>query len=181
MQGNEPTRTDPGSADLTQAQRLRGIVLGTTRLLNQMDRQESAGCGVTVGQCMTLTTLHEQGEITSHQLGLILGLAPSTVTRAIAPLHERGWIQRRRDTADRRQIRLSLTPAGAALADQLAERGNAMYRLILDRVPVEDRESTLSAMEVLLEACRTAQDACCPPLTNAQPEARRAALEMTHV
>lgn len=145
-----------------QAERLRRIVLGVTRLLNQMDRFESACCGVTVGQCLTLTTLADLGEVTSQQLGQTLGLAPSTVTRAIAPLHEKGWIRRRRDEADRRQVCLSLTEAGAVLAERLAERASATYGLILEQVPPEAREDTLAVFEQLLDACRDAQAICCP-------------------
>ncbi len=179
MEGRKDARKEAGAPD--QADRLRRIVLGVTRLLNQVDRFESACCGVTVGQCLTLTTLREQGEMPSQRLAQTLGLAPSTVTRAVAPLTERGWIHRRRDETDRRQVWLGLTEEGAVLAARLAERASATYGLILDHLPAADREPTLAALECLLDACRGAQAICCPPDAPGQPEALGAAMETTHV
>lgn len=186
MQLNTQSRSCPSPAPQSevapeQADRLRRIVLGVTRLLNQVDRFESACCGVTVGQCLTLTTLRELGEVRSQELAQTLGLAPSTVTRAIAPLHRQGWIRRRRDPADRRQVWLGLTDDGAVLADQLAGRANATYGRILAHLPADNREPTLAALELLLEACRGAQDICGPPDAAEEPEAPRAPLETTHV
>lgn len=150
-----------------QPERLRALVLELTRLFDELDRHESACCGVTVAQCLTLTTLRELGEITSQGLGEALGLAPSTVTRSIAPLHARGWIVRRRDTDDRRQVRLALSKSGAAVAAELDERGRDMARQVLERVPEHERDQAVRGLELLLDACRAARITCCPPTESA--------------
>lgn len=145
------------AAATPQTVRLRGLMLEVSRLMNVADRFESTCCGVTVGQCLTLTTLQETGAVTGQQLAETLGLAPSTVTRAITPLVRTGWVRRRRDRTDRRQVWLSLTDAGAAKAVELAERADTLYAGILARVPAAEREQTLHALDTLLNACRGVQ------------------------
>ena len=143
-----------------QADWLRRLVTDVTRLLNQADRFETACCGVTVGQCLTLTTLLERGPLTAQQLGDALGVAPSTVTRAVAPLHARGWIARRRDEIDRRQVWVSLTADGTALAEQLDARTRTIYDTILQHIPAARRTQALEGLELVVNACRTLPAAC---------------------
>lgn len=160
MQGNPAASpTAPAPAAVTEAERLRALFGDLIRLLNDLDRQESACCGVTVAQCLTLTTLRSLDETTPQQLGQTLGLAPSTVTRAVAPLHDRGWVARRRDPADRRQVLLTLTPLGAALAERLEARTVGIYDSVLAEIPAGRRAAVLDAMDTLLDACRRAQRA----------------------
>lgn len=160
MQAIESVPRNTKTPSQNQADWLRRLVTDVTRLLNQADRFETACCGVTVGQCLTLTTLLERGALTAQQLGDALGVAPSTVTRAVAPLHARGWIARRRDETDRRQVWLSLTAEGTALAEQLDARTRTIYDTILQHIPAGQRTQALEGLELVVHACQALPAAC---------------------
>ena len=54
--------------------------------------------------------------ISQGQLGTLLGLEKSTVSRLATGLERKGWIKRGRDEANQRYIRLYLTPEGSRVA-----------------------------------------------------------------
>lgn len=61
---------------------------------------------------LLLALLESRGEQTMSQLALAFDLDASTVTRQIAPLERRGFVQRTRSTRDRRATIVSITDAG---------------------------------------------------------------------
>lgn len=61
---------------------------------------------------LLLALLESRGEQTMSQLALAFDLDASTVTRQIAPLERRGFVDRTRSTEDRRATIVSITDAG---------------------------------------------------------------------
>ena len=62
-------------------------------------------------QFTLLQALNEASEISQKQLAELLEIDSTTLTRTLAPLRRRGWLQSETG-ADRRELRLSLTAAG---------------------------------------------------------------------
>jgi len=71
---------------------------------------DPAGMGVT--ECKVLMALAGEGALAGHDLVGIMGLPPMNVSRAIAALKERGWIEDIRDPDNRRRRPVALTAAG---------------------------------------------------------------------
>ncbi|HUB02440.1 MAG TPA: MarR family transcriptional regulator [Terriglobales bacterium] len=69
--------------------------------------------GLRSSQFTLLQTLSLTGEITQGNLGRVLAMDSTTLTRTLAIMARSGWIARRRGE-DRREWRFRLTPAGAA-------------------------------------------------------------------
>ncbi|MGO4624735.1 MarR family winged helix-turn-helix transcriptional regulator [Ensifer sp. 2YAB10] len=80
--------------------------------------------GLTYTQYVTLVALSEEDDQTVSMLGEKLFLESNTLTPILKKLEADGYLQRRRDPADERQVRLTLTPAGQALVD--ADPGAAL-------------------------------------------------------
>ena len=74
--------------------------------------------GLTYTQYIAMVALSEEDEQTVSVLGEKLFLESNTLTPILKKLEQMGYIQRRRDPADERQVRLSLTPAGRRLLDK---------------------------------------------------------------
>src|SRR3989344_635156 len=74
--------------------------------------------GLTYTQYIALVALGDGDEQTVGALGEKLFLESNTLTPLLKKLESAGYIRRRRDPADERQVRLSLTPAGRPRADQ---------------------------------------------------------------
>lgn len=75
--------------------------------------------GLTYTQYVTLVALGEEGDQRVGDLGARLFLESNTLTPILKKLEQLGLVDRRRDPADERQVRVNLTPAGRALQQQV--------------------------------------------------------------
>jgi DNA-binding MarR family transcriptional regulator len=78
--------------------------------------------GLTYTQWIILVALWERDEDTVGGLGEKLFLESNTLTPILKKLEELGYLRRRRDPSDERQVLVSLTEAGRRLREQGQER-----------------------------------------------------------
>lgn len=83
----------------------------TARALSQMYDEAMRPSGLRGTQFTILQALSLTGEVTQGDLGEILALDSTTLTRTLVILSRRGWIAKRQGK-DRRERWLRLTPAG---------------------------------------------------------------------
>lgn len=74
--------------------------------------------GITYPQYLVLHALWEQDGRTVGAIAERLALESSTVTPLVKRLEAAGLVERRRDTRDERQVRVTLTEAGQAMRDR---------------------------------------------------------------
>ena len=74
--------------------------------------------GLTYTQYIAMVALGEEDEQTVGVLGEKLFLESNTLTPILKKLESLGYVRRRRDPADERQVRVSLTVAGRRLLEQ---------------------------------------------------------------
>lgn len=77
--------------------------------------------GLTYTQYITLVALWEQDDQTVGSLGAKLFLESNTLTPLLKKLEAAGYLRRRRDPADERQVLVSLTEAGRRLRERRLE------------------------------------------------------------
>ncbi|WP_173057882.1 MarR family winged helix-turn-helix transcriptional regulator [Phytohabitans houttuyneae] len=75
--------------------------------------------GLTNSGMSVLLALHGRGELTHGELALLCFVKPPTLTGIVDTLEKGGLVERRRDGADRRAVRLALTLDGAVAAQSL--------------------------------------------------------------
>ena len=121
-----------------------------------------ACCGMTVAQAATLETLATEGSLRLGDLGARLGIAPSTLTRNLVRLEERGLVKREKDSGDARAFRAALTAAGRRAAAAVLKQDLAFAADVLSRFPAGARLDALDALDGLLVAVRDATETCCP-------------------
>jgi DNA-binding MarR family transcriptional regulator len=78
--------------------------------------------GLTYTQWIILVALWERDEETVSGLGEVLFLESNTLTPILKKLEEQGYLRRRRDPSDERQVLVSLTEAGRRLREKGQER-----------------------------------------------------------
>ena len=83
----------------------------TARALSQVYDEAVRPLGLKTTQFTILQSLSLAGEVSQGQLGEILALDSTTLTRTLAIMGRRGWIARRRGE-DGREWRLTLSKAG---------------------------------------------------------------------
>ena len=84
--------------------------------------------GLTYTQYVALVALREEDDQTVGVLGEKLFLESNTLTPILKKLETLGFIERRRDPADERQVRIKLTQAGRGVVDQ--NPGDALVDVI---------------------------------------------------
>jgi DNA-binding MarR family transcriptional regulator len=76
--------------------------------------------GLTYTQYIAMVALSEQDDQTVGALGEKLFLESNTLTPILKKLESLGFLGRRRDPADERQVRVSLTPDGRSLLGKIS-------------------------------------------------------------
>lgn len=153
-------RTRPKAA-LTDAARLRLAILALVRRFAISERADVVCCGMTVAQAATLEALAE-GPLRARALGSRLGVTPSTLSRNLDRLEERGLCERVPDQADARAWQVRLTPAGHRAATEISKIGEEFAGAILAALPSGTRADVVDRLEELLGAVRAATEECCP-------------------
>jgi DNA-binding MarR family transcriptional regulator len=88
--------------------------------------------------------------IAQGQLGTLLGLEKSTVSRLAAGLERKGWVRRGRDEANQRYIRLYLTPEGSQVAAQVWSAWQTRHARILAALSAEERAGLAAGLRGLI-------------------------------
>lgn len=88
--------------------------------------------------------------IAQGQLGTLLGLEKSTVSRLAAGLERKGWVRRGRDEANQRYIRLYLTPEGSRVAARVWTAWQTRQARILAALTIEERAGLASGLRGLI-------------------------------
>lgn len=96
---------------------------------------------------LMLLSRHEP--ITQSELGRILGLEKSWVSRGVDQLVDEGWVTRAPDTADRRCVRLAVTDKGRAQAMELEACFNQQTTALLSRMSPASLPAFLAGLEEL--------------------------------
>jgi len=152
--------TSPPSDEL--AIRLMEAIRALVRRFSLAERADIACCGMTVAQAATLEALADSNGLRLGELGRRLGIAPSTLSRNLDRLEDRGFVVRGPDPDDRRAFRASLTDAGRSAAASVRNQEIEFTRAILEKLHGVSAETTVAGIEDLLVAIRSATETCCP-------------------
>lgn len=118
--------------------------------------QTPCGQPISVSMAYALADLSEAAGFSQTELALRLRLEKSTVSRLVAELRQRGWIERRRDQTDGRVARLFLTAEGRAQAGRLQAARAVKFGQLAARLSESDRATVEHALDVLVRALQPA-------------------------
>ncbi|MGW3038933.1 MarR family winged helix-turn-helix transcriptional regulator [Kitasatospora sp. NPDC001159] len=136
------TTTSPQATDRTEPVHTQ-LQYQLAVFARRMEQVRTSGGGIGVldrAAYLLLDRLERHGPANVKALAEALGVDSSTVTRQVAPLVAAGLVGRVQDPADRRAVRLALTPGGAGrLAEVRDGRAELTRRLTADWPPEEQR------------------------------------------
>ena len=131
------TPRDVVDALLTASRALVGLA---ARSLADLDAD------VTLPQYRALVVVATRGPQRIVDIAAELGVNPSTGTRMCDRLVRKGLARRSRSTADRRAVRLSLTPAGRGLVEEVTRRRRDELARLVDALPDTSHEPLTLAL-----------------------------------
>ena len=130
------------------ATRLRVAVNRLQRKLRQQSLE-----GLSPAQASALGTVNRLGRPTLGELAALEQVQPPSMTRIVANLADAGMVVREADAADRRSVRVRITPAGARALERIRTAKNAfLLRRLGDLSADEQRraEDLVGLLEHLL-------------------------------
>jgi DNA-binding MarR family transcriptional regulator len=95
-----------------QGQCVCGNLRTLTRLVTALYDAALRPCGIEANQMHMLWVLHVEGRMPANRLARLIGMDPSTASRNVAVLEQRGLVATVPVAEDRRQRRVGLTRSG---------------------------------------------------------------------
>jgi DNA-binding MarR family transcriptional regulator len=121
--------------------------MAIARLSRKLRRHQLAG--LTPTQVAALSTVERSGPLRLSDLAAVEGVAPSTLTRLVSALEERGYVRRCAVAGDARASELAVTDEG---------------RDVLDRIRQESTSALAGSLALLDSAQRAALAAALPAI-----------------
>jgi DNA-binding MarR family transcriptional regulator len=105
---------------------------------------------VSASEARALIELVAARGIAQGELGQLLGLEKSTVSRLAAGLERKGWLRRGRDEGNQRYVRLYLTPEGRAIAEQVWRAWQSRQARIVAGLSDKERDGLAAGLRGLV-------------------------------
>jgi DNA-binding MarR family transcriptional regulator len=139
----EPRSQAAQSYPAIDAARLRVAVLRLSRRLRKHDL-----AGLTPSQLSTLSSVGKSGPIRLGDLAAAERIAPSTLTRLVNVLEDRGYLLRRPAPDDARAYLVTMTDSGNEVLERIRDEATSLLTDILRTLPPDQ----LTALEAALPA-----------------------------
>ncbi|HLN62992.1 MAG TPA: MarR family transcriptional regulator [Symbiobacteriaceae bacterium] len=125
------------------------LLRNVSTILKKRGRDILNNFDITPPQLDALLVLRDYGELTMGELCQKMFLACSTATDLIDRMERNGLIERVRDTADRRVIRLKVLAKGSSVIDEVIDARRTHLASILAELDVADKERLIQSLEQL--------------------------------
>jgi len=122
---------------------IRAIEINSRKLVSQHN--------ITGPQLDCLLAVANYGPLSTTSLARQVVLSPSTVVGILDRLERKGLVTRRRDTADRRIVRIAITDTGAELAAAAPSSFMMVLSQSLETMSSEEQDALTEALERLVE------------------------------
>lgn len=170
--GPEPHRTDVGPSDGTPRalgvsiddiddgwdvdERLatlwRAARLGPTVERLRRHVLQGGERSIDAGQFRALDAVAANGPCAVRELAVVMGLEPSSVTRAVAKLETAGWIEKNRSEHDQREVLVRLTESGREHHRFFVDRAIVIYQEIFVVFSDQERIVLADLLERMLKS-----------------------------
>ena len=110
---------------------------------------------LTMPQFTALHVIWRLERVSSRQLADELGVTPASVVKVCDRLVARGYVERVRDTSDRRVWWFQLTTSGEALFERLVAVNRERMQPAVQGLSASDRESLTRILNALADAVRS--------------------------
>lgn len=114
--------------------------------------------GLSFSQVNTLMRLHFTGQADISDIAAQLGVTNAAASQLVERLVRMGLLARTEDLIDRRIKRLTLTPAGHSLAEELVDTRRKWMEKFTNSLTSQQRESISQALQVMTDAAQKMEE-----------------------
>ncbi len=115
----------------------------------RMYNQEAAQHGITQTIGFVLLNIDPAEGTPSTQLGPMIGMEPTSLSRTLRTMEERGWIERVKDASDKRVTRVVLTKEGERLRAVSRQTVMDFNKKVLSGIPKQKLEHFKEVIQVI--------------------------------
>lgn len=133
------------------AQHLAEIVPRLMSAFHNMQRHHENTETLTMRQFQALVLLSVRGEMTVMDLCERLNLAASTGSELVQRMIGQGYIQKSQQQSDKREVGVSLTPAGEEMFKKRKQELVGMFFKMLEMFTDKDRQKLLKSFDTIFE------------------------------
>ena len=130
--------------------RLEPALIALRRILRITEinaRALAKTCGLTPSQLLLMQIIDRSGEETAGALAKEVSLSGPTMTALLDKLGEKGLVSKRRDTADKRKVYVSLTDDGASTIRNAPDSLQARFEMGFSQLPRWEQAFLVAALE----------------------------------
>lgn len=147
----------------TDLERSLGFLLNdVSRLMRQRFDERARNLGLTRAQWRVLRHLRQYEGIKQRSLAEMLEVETVTLGRHIDRLEDSGWVERRRDPADRRVWRLHLAEKSRPMIDRLTELSGEVREFALTGLSKVDRDRLIESLLAMKDNLTTTDNGAGP-------------------
>ncbi|UAJ12590.1 MarR family winged helix-turn-helix transcriptional regulator [Glacieibacterium megasporae] len=168
--------SDHGSAEksLDELYRRPGFLLRRAHQISvALFLEETAGLGLTTTQYGTMVVLRARGSLDQVGIATLVGIDRSTTALVVSKLEEAGYIERRDDDVDKRRKIITLSLAGHAMLERVAEPAKHARARALDAFSAKDAAKFLNLLERFVDRFNEHTRAPIRPETNGKRASRK--------
>ncbi len=129
--------------------RIERLLRQVAFIIKRRGRDILSNFDITTPQFLALQILKDRPGVTMGELCDLLFLACSTGTDLIDRMEKNGYLERNRDTKDRRVVRLSITEKGKDVIGQVLKARRRYVDSILTQLTEEETDGLAQALEKL--------------------------------
>jgi DNA-binding MarR family transcriptional regulator len=135
----------------SEAQQFGDALARVSRRVKTAAAEAMRELGVHAGQNFILEELKRDDALTPGELARRIGVEVSTVTRAAQRMEAAGLVQRVRDDADARLVRVALTETGRSVARKLPAVLGGVYEDALDGLTATEQATLVRLLRRLAD------------------------------
>ncbi|GAB5539530.1 MAG: MarR family transcriptional regulator [Salibacteraceae bacterium] len=117
--------------------------------ISKMYNQEAANHGLTQSTGYILLNVDPRSGTPSTQLGPMMGMEPTSLSRTLKSMEEKGWIEKLPDSDDRRITRICLTEEGKRLRGISRKTVVGFNQKLLDQIGEKRFQSFKEVIQII--------------------------------
>ena len=117
--------------------------------ISKMYNQEAANHGLTQSTGFILLNIDPQQGTPSTQLGPMMGMEPTSLSRTLKSMEDKGWIEKKQDETDKRICRICLSAEGRKLRNVSRKTVVGFNEKLLDQIGQKRFEQFKEVIQII--------------------------------
>lgn len=144
--------------NIEQSKTLADLTCELARTCNEKELHFAKSFNLAPAEFKCLREFGESSELPVKELCQKMQVTPGRITHILTTLEEKSFLYRQNDPLDKRNVIVHLTRKSIPFIKNINDSHIKIHSEILNRIPPENREAIISAMEKIIEALKEWSD-----------------------